>query len=52
MNQESYLLMETFQEGAEVRERATSVGEKDGVYLFDRMGRKTVKRTGEQIPLD
>ena len=52
MNQESYLLMETFQDGAEVRERATSIGEKDGVYLFDRMGHKTVKRRGEEIPLE
>ncbi|HEY3446795.1 MAG TPA: Type 1 glutamine amidotransferase-like domain-containing protein [Myxococcales bacterium] len=52
MNQESYLLMETYLDRGEMRERATSVGEKDAVYLFDRLGRKTLKRSGEQIPLE
>jgi hypothetical protein len=47
MNQESYLLRES----AGGRERFTSVGEKDGVYVFDRMGRKTVKRMGEELEL-
>jgi hypothetical protein len=49
MNQDSYLLLETRMEDGEPREHFTSVGEKDGVYVFDRMGHKTVKRKGEEL---
>jgi peptidase E len=43
LNQESYLLRE--------QDRYTSVGERDGVYVFDRQGRKSVKRHGEALEL-
>ena len=51
MNQESYLLMETVSEAGQKRERFTSVGEKDGVYVFDRFGRKVLKKMGEEVAL-
>lgn len=51
MNQESYLLLDTRLEGGKPVEHFTSVGEKDGVYVFDRLGRKTVKRQGEELGL-
>ena len=51
MNQDSYLLMESSRESGRRRERYTSVGEKDGVYVFDTRGRKAVRRLGEEIEL-
>ena len=51
MNQESYLLMESVTEGGQKRQRFTSVGEKDGVYVFDRFGRKVLKKMGEEVAL-
>ncbi len=45
LNQRSYLLFEL-----DAR-RATSVGEDDGVYVFDPEGRKLCYRKGEAIPV-
>jgi peptidase E len=45
LNQRSYLLFEL-----DAR-RATSVGEEDGVYVFDPEGRKVCYRKGETIPV-
>ena len=53
LNQESYLLLETVQAGAgQTRERFVSVGEKDGVYVFDRRGRKFRKGMGEELDVE
>ena len=52
MNQESYLLREMVPDGTgQEQERFTSVGDKDGVYVFDPSGRKVVKRKGEVLDL-
>ncbi len=53
LNQESYLLAETVatRDGS-LRERFTSMGEKDSVYIFDAMGRKILKKQGEELDLD
>jgi hypothetical protein len=51
MNQESYLLREIRDEGVVPREHFTSMGEKDGVYVFDALGRKAMKSKGEEIVL-
>ena len=52
MNQESYLLREMVTDSSgRVRERYTSVGDKDGVYVFDKRGQKSVKRKGEALDL-
>ncbi|MHB8877504.1 MAG: hypothetical protein ACYC8T_27755 [Myxococcaceae bacterium] len=51
MNQESYLLREIRDEGGVPRERFTSMGDKDGVYVFDALGRKAMKGKGEEIVL-
>lgn len=50
LNQQSFLLVEgeTDSEG-HLRERFTSLGDKDGVYVFDPTGRKVVRRKGEVV---
>lgn len=52
MNEESFLLLETYLDVAGLpRERFVSVGEKDAVYVFDRLGRKSRKDKGEELVL-
>ena len=46
LNQESFLLMQ-----AQPELRCTSVGDQDGVYVFDNRGEKRCYRKGEDIPL-
>ena len=51
LNEDSFLLAESFSDerlGC-VRERYLSVGEKDGVYVFDRRGTKTVRMQGDEV---
>lgn len=54
LNQDSFLLVEPVSDGAtgSVRERFVSVGEKDGVYVFDGRGNKTCRRFGEEVTLE
>jgi hypothetical protein len=53
LNQESYLLLETVPDASgRPRERFVSVGEKDGVYVFDRRGRKFCKGVGEELDVE
>ena len=51
LNQDSFLLVETMtdEETGGVRERFLSIGERDGVYVFDRSGRKVCRRKGEEL---
>lgn len=54
LNQDSFLLAETFDDpqlGA-VRERYVSIGESDGVYVFDRHGNKSRRDFGQEVPQD
>lgn len=54
LNEDSFLLAESFEDHAMgcVRERYVSVGEKDGIYVFDRMGNKSRKDLGQEVPQD
>jgi hypothetical protein len=51
LNEESFLLLEPYQDEqtGRTRERYISCGEGDGVYVFDRDGRKIRRDFGEQI---
>jgi hypothetical protein len=54
LNEDSFLLAESFSDerlGC-VRERFLSVGEKDGVYVFDRRGTKSCRGHGEEVVVD
>jgi hypothetical protein len=54
LNEDSFLLVEPYHDprlGC-VRERYMSVGEHDGVYVFDRRGDKTCRRFGEEVLAD
>ena len=54
LNEDSFLLAESYADerlGC-VRERYLSVGEKDGVYVFDRAGNKTVRGQGDEVLRD
>jgi hypothetical protein len=51
LNQESYLLAETIDDSGKQREHFTSIGDKDGVYVFDQMGHKVMKRQGEALEI-
>lgn len=51
LNQESFLLLETDARGDRVYESFTSVGQGDGVYVFDPGGRKIRLDYGQQLSL-
>lgn len=54
LNQDSFLLAEAFEDHTLgcVRERYVSVGQNDGVYVFDRHGNKSRRDQGEEVPQD
>ena len=51
LNEESYLLVETVSDQVTggVRDRFLSIGERDGVYVFDRTGKKNCRSRGEEV---
>ena len=51
LNEESFLLIEPYRDEPSgiTRERYLSIGTKDGVYVFDRMGKKNCLRAGEEL---
>ncbi|MBI4863450.1 MAG: Type 1 glutamine amidotransferase-like domain-containing protein [Candidatus Riflebacteria bacterium] len=51
LNEESFLLVEPFYDAQAgiTRDRFLSVGEQDGVYVFDRSGSKACRRRGEEV---
>lgn len=51
MDQESFLLMETYQAEKREYERFTSVGKDEGLYIFSPQGQVLVKKYGEELML-
>lgn len=53
LNEESYLLVESVREAdGSVRDRHVSVGEHDGVYVFDRSGAKVCRACGDEVDVE
>ena len=51
LNQESYLLLETYVKEGRIYERFQSLGDQDGVYVFDPGGQKICHKRGEELLL-
>lgn len=51
LDQESFLLMDTYTQGRNTYERFASVGSHEGVYLFDKSGRKIIVPDGYELAL-
>lgn len=51
LNQDSYLLLDTYIRDARFYERFMSLGTRDGVYVFDPSGQKIRKNYGETLAL-
>ena len=51
MDQESFLLMETYEENGREYERFTSIGKEEGLYIFNSDGKISETRYGEELVL-
>jgi len=51
LDEESFLLLDTYRKGKQEYERFASVGPHDGVYLFDASGEKVIMQAGHELIL-